>query len=655
MSNQTSRGMNWIRSQRFFLVILLAALVHGLLYVFLMPPWQHYDEPNHFEVAWLIAKRSHWPEADEYDQEMRRQVAISMIENDFFATLGFLPNLDAVDEPIWIGGFNQADEPPLYYLLLAIPLRLLSGQDIEVQLFAARIVSLTLYLATVIACWGVMGELTRPKEPSGSHHPLRWVVPLALGLWPAAADLMTSINNDVLAVAAFSVFLWGSARLIQHGATLATLVWSAAAAGLCLLAKEMVFVAPLLLVVALLFALLRGKHSRRLAWGLLAVSGIAGLGAVFSWGDAAVWYRSTNQSAATRIAYTDAPMGNYVYQIDLQPGEEMQLGRLYQMIPAASLVDSGGQPVTLGAWMWASQPVQFQGPVLVASGQETGVHIGSQVFSLTETPTYYSFTASFPSDVVSAWVMLSAPQQELSAPVHIYLDGVVAALGSFAATQPPLWNGNDGEDGVWNGQPFANLLRNGSAEAAGLRLRSWVDVWGSKILPDRGRPSLILYSLLDGEAGGQYYRQAFTELLKTFWGKFGWGHVPLLGGKPYRLVAWMTAMAFIGCLLLPWRRAREWPWAVFILLGLAMVFLWGMALTRGAVYLFYRSFIPGARYAFPAIIPTLALFYVGWHTLAIRVVHILRLPEKVVNLVGIFLLLSLDLYAVLSIIQYYHG
>ena len=42
-------------------LILLLALFHGLIYVFLIPPWQHYDEPNHFEVVWLTRHLDHLP------------------------------------------------------------------------------------------------------------------------------------------------------------------------------------------------------------------------------------------------------------------------------------------------------------------------------------------------------------------------------------------------------------------------------------------------------------------------------------------------------------------------------------------------------------------------------------------------------------------
>lgn len=63
-------------------IILALALVHGLLYVFLVPPWQHYDEPAHFEYVWL---KGHGKELTwEGDQGFRKTVLRSMIANDFY-------------------------------------------------------------------------------------------------------------------------------------------------------------------------------------------------------------------------------------------------------------------------------------------------------------------------------------------------------------------------------------------------------------------------------------------------------------------------------------------------------------------------------------------------------------------------------------------
>src|SRR3712207_3902621 len=74
------------------LAMLCLALVQGLIYLTLLPPWQHYDEPTHFEYAWLIANHTFLPKPGDEDQTMRREVAASMLEHRFYWNLP-QPNL----------------------------------------------------------------------------------------------------------------------------------------------------------------------------------------------------------------------------------------------------------------------------------------------------------------------------------------------------------------------------------------------------------------------------------------------------------------------------------------------------------------------------------------------------------------------------------
>ena len=125
------------------IAILLLALVNGLLFIFILPPWQHYDEPNHFEYIWLLADRGELPDRGDYDTGMRREVARSMLEHGFFDEIPLQPNLE--DEKPWIGHYSQFDEPPLYYLLASLPSSLLPVDDVTSQLYLARLISLILF------------------------------------------------------------------------------------------------------------------------------------------------------------------------------------------------------------------------------------------------------------------------------------------------------------------------------------------------------------------------------------------------------------------------------------------------------------------------------------------------------------------------------
>jgi hypothetical protein len=290
-------------------LILVLGLLHGLLYVFLVPPWQHYDEPTHFEYAWLIANRPGLPERGEFDQPMRRAVAASMIEHNFFRGMGFLPDLNVNNEAVWIG-ISQVGDPPFYYLLVSVPLRILSGWDVTWQLYVARFVSLGLYLASIMAAWGLMKELT----PEG--HTFRWLVPISMALLPGYTDLMTAVNNDVGAALFFSLFLWGSVRLLRHGFSCRRFFSVGIFALLCLWTKETVFLALPLLGLVLFLVLFRNRW-RWVPWVLLIAFLLVVLVSVFSLDEPLFWYRSraTLQEKTTRALYTQAPLGRYIFQI----------------------------------------------------------------------------------------------------------------------------------------------------------------------------------------------------------------------------------------------------------------------------------------------------------------------------------------------------
>jgi hypothetical protein len=633
---------------KILIAILLLALVNGLIYVIIMPPWQHYDEPNHFEYIWLWAERPGRPEPHDYDTSMRQDVARSMIEHDFFPVGAELPDLSS--EKPWIGQYSQLNEPPLYYLLGSIPLRILPSENVGIQLYAARLVSLILFLSTILAGYGLVTEITPPQ------HPLRFLVPLTMALLPGFVDLMTAVNNDVGAVAVFSFFLWGCIRLVQRGPSWQTLLWVVITCALCLITKRSVYLALPLLGIALLFAYLRGRY-QKIAWGLVIVSALVGVVAVFSWGDAALWYRNTTQNYPTRSFQTGAPVGNSAFRLTAQP--ENPAVKLVQIIPPEIAEQLSETPVTLGAWIWASQPIDILSPQLQ-------IFDGSQVFGepieVTEKPQFFALSFIPHGNTRRAWVILEPGSDvKLQHPVEIYYDGIILAEGDFPMNDIPLLTGN-GSTGTWGGRPFENFLRNSSAESSWMYLRQWAEVITTQIFSDyagQEKFSLTLYSLLDLPSTSWYYRAIAENLFRTFWAKFGWGHVPLAAAaKPYaRILLPFTSAAFLGVGIGIWqhrKRLSDLPWNTFFIIGIASVVSWGMALLRGASYLLQLpAFFIVARYTYPVIVPTVLFLSAGWLTILCSLEKILRLPSWVKYSIYFGLFLILDIYALSSIIYFY--
>jgi hypothetical protein len=322
-------------------LFLSLALIHGLIYIFLIPPWQHYDEPNHFEVVWLTARLNRVPLPGEQNPKLSRRVFRSMLENGFYDHMAARPALPAEGEKVSIPGYPQLGEPPLYYLLASLPLRVIPGAvSIEKQLYAARLVSLALYLFTVLAGWGA----ARTVAPPG--HALRWLAPATLALLPAFVDLMTAVNNDVGAVAVFSLFFWGSLRLTLRRFSLLNLLWVLAAAGLAYFTKNTAMIALAALPVVLLFAVFRGRW-QALAWGILGLGALIGLTLGISWQDAAGWYRGTSQTGGLRVADERAVHGAYALALDAQASVVPDWSPpVYQVLPPEQARSLHAQTVT---------------------------------------------------------------------------------------------------------------------------------------------------------------------------------------------------------------------------------------------------------------------------------------------------------------------
>jgi len=619
------------------------ALAHGLLYTFVVPPWQHYDEPTHFEYAWLIANRRMLPQVGDYDQKMRREVAASMVEHGFFRDLAFEPDMLAQDKPIWLGA-SELPHPPFYYLLLAVPLRFIRHADVTFQLYVARLISLFLHLFSVWIGYRLAGELVAPG------HPLRWAVPGMMALLPAYTDLMTAVNNDVGAVVLFSLFLWGAVCTIVRGVTLFHLAWVVGTSALCVYTKSTVSVAVVFVPITLTLALShRGwKWRGRI---VLLLAGLLLTPLLFSWGDAALWQRNTLQTAPTSRRVTDAPVGQRAIALEVAPDKSSQ--QVIQFLPRKDIETLQGMTVTLGAWVWASLPAQVYLP---------GLHDGQwhrrQAMQVDVAPSFHALTTTVSADAVDIRVALRpSPNSTPGEGVVVYYDGVILVEGEWPLDTPPSFHDDNGREGTWQGQPFVNRIRNGSAEATWPFMRSWAD--SALLKYTRRPPSQSLASILDWERTAWVYRSVAVNLLQSFWARFGWNHVGLHEGGYWGLGV-VTIVGAVGAIVggaqlwrsgrVRVRRAGESPSTrkAIALLALAGLAVWVSTFLRPHP-LVGRPFVPVARYAYPAIIPSVLALLGGWWTIT---------PERLRRwfLWGMFSLLgSLDIVSLWTLWSFYYG
>jgi hypothetical protein len=628
-------------------ISLTAALLQGLLYMLLLPPWQHYDEPTHFEYAWLIANRTALPHPGDEDQIMRREVAASMLAHNFFYQGLQPPSLLTDQGEIWLG-VSELNHPPLYYTLVSLPLRAVRHLDVTSQLYVARGVSLLLFLLTVAVAWAIVRELT-PRR-----HVLRWAAPTAVALLPPFADVMTSVNNDVGAVLACSLFLWGCVRAIRGGLSWRVLLWVAGAAAASAAMKNTGAVALPLAPLALGIALWVQRGWR---WRWLAASALAGaallLALTLGWGDAAYWYRwsyGATQLAPTRAEVSGAPFGSQAVLLELAPNEAGH--GLVSPLPSRTLAAIAGKTVTVGGWVWSDRPVTLMGPgPLYVVNRSSAFTAALPQRTVGATPTLVLQTFQVPANTTTLHLLMQAVPPPSDTPIHVYLDGAFIIPGTFPADTQPQFDSPEAAGGVWAGRPFTNLVRNASAEQSWPYLRPWLEATLFRYI--HRSPSQTAAALFDLERVGAYtLRNTMPYVIFGGFGSFAWGQVRLQGDFWIYLFCALLAAALCGGAAWLLRRAPALAPGLqgsLLLLGLALALIWLNVLLRPLPLLDAWPVYPTARYGFPAIAPSMLALTGGWAAVW---------PKRWRRTGAVLLLaalVALNAVAVVTIAQYFNG
>ena len=573
--------------QRCMQCVVGTALLVGGVYVVLLPPWQHYDEPAHFEYAWMLANHSLRPTPHDIPAELAA-----------------------------IGGEARAlGHLPGYHLIVSLPLRLVSGLDFISQLYVGRMVSLVLFALTAAIAVAIMRELTRPGAA------LRWSVPLALVLLPPFADLMTGVNNDVGAVAAFTLFLWGAVRTIIRGVTWWRFGWVAATAVICVLMKNTAAPALLFGPLALLLAIWQQRGWR---WRWLVAAAATPLLIVIpltvQWDDPAYWYRWGSARDTARIEQTDAPFGRHVLQVEGRPDWGPQ--GLSSPLFSTDARRLGGGTVTVGAWVWASRPAVIPAPGIMYDRGDFVVVVETPPMSVTTTPTFTAWNVAVPPSTGSLHFMLSAAMPADAEPITIYADGMILAAGRYPPDVVPQFADPAGQHGVWGNQPFTNLIRNSWAEDPGPRLRDEIEQASYYYL--RRSPSQFLMALFDIERTAPVIvLEVIPWMIFALFGAYAWSQIRLEGAWWPWLFGIFVSGALVGSV-------RWWIGAAVRQAGAQRVALGFLALVGAAIWanavlrllpLLRTEPLPFPRYAFPVILVTLVALVGGWAMLFLPRLH----------------------------------
>ncbi|MCH7589307.1 MAG: hypothetical protein IIC78_14925 [Chloroflexi bacterium] len=231
-----------------FRLLIVAVLLRGALYTFVVPPWQHPDEPTHFEHVRLIADLGKPPEIEDISIPLRREIAISMAGHGFWNPN---PAPEITDENLAnpgtsLIGIYTLTHPRLYYRLASLWLRPWLGLSIEGQLFAVRLLGVSLNLVIALAAFKIAQMLFDSS---------RWIAPVAMAFvvfHPGNTDIMSAVNNDVLVNAIGALFFFTLALIYKQGASLLKVL----ALLLLLIAGFLTKTTALILLATLPFALM---------------------------------------------------------------------------------------------------------------------------------------------------------------------------------------------------------------------------------------------------------------------------------------------------------------------------------------------------------------------------------------------------------------
>ncbi len=569
--------------RRFAVLIALFSLnlARGLFYSILIPPWQAPDEPRHVEYAVQLAGKRWLLGGADSSPDLQRQILRSMKEFDFWRYVGreepeTVPESFFDDPLLKRSGTRFGDESPLYYLIPAFLFTLTGAQDVLVQLYLMRWFSVLLGSATVVVSYLVAEDLF-PED-------LFMIIAIStfITFLPMFTFIGASANNDILAVLAVSLLLWQVVRVVRSGISWPSLLLICGLTLLSVLAKKTALFTVPLVVVAIPISLWgRPRHLReghKCFIGTCCVLMTLLLAVMFTWRgrDAADWVELPEPSADTR-SHSLALSGSH----SLHLGD----GRLMQPLPFNTVRELRGKTVTLEVWLKATGGNR-RGSLLVADSDVRTL----EIFKATETWMRRTITHTVSAHAKSLRVVLSSGARSAERTGDLYFDDVIL-----------LEIGDEG----------SNLLRNGSAEVAALRVRPRLEgltryVSLRHLLDPRSydAPSLgryLLYSLLT---------------FAGFWANFGWLMLPL-DPMWYLLLAVVT-LASAGGLTL-WgaklfrqlRKDREG--ALDGRTRSLLLFLVGfcLAILQIVLPMIGRQWQPQGRYLFPALIIIATLFALG--------------------------------------------
>ncbi|MBK9712667.1 MAG: hypothetical protein IPO81_15355 [Kouleothrix sp.] len=589
------------------------ALLHGLLYAWLVPPWQVPDEPAQFEYAALIAALGRTPTVDDRDAALDAQITRSLVRERFFEYLLGHPPPEppqTIEQaralffmPSQIGG-----DPPLYFWLAVLPIRLLAARSIEAQLLALRLLGALLTAGAVLCVYGAARELV--PAPGFA---------LAAGLIAALQPMFVFVGvgagNDSLANLIGAAIAWALLRTLRYGASPHRVLALAALALLGALTKRTLL--PQALLLALLGAGWTTVRLARVLVGRLVALDLNGPGISY-----VVRYAQSPRSL--RLGFLAGALGLGAVALLIAAGGRAIVAGSRDAGVAAGWTEAVGQT---GARRALAAPGTGRAALEIAAGQvvvqelpdvaaewaqNQDLHASARVWSAGG-PAHGMLLIDFGWATVEQPFDVDARGREvrLQTLIPLYCPYVHVGLRATAGTIYA-----DRLDAQSDRRRGLNLLSNGDLTEGALRPGSLPWQLGRYLHVRELAWTWRSGRLLEPPPLGWDLARIFFV---SFWGQFGWMSLPLIGGTPWEGALWLICagglLGTLGWLAAP-GRARWRRRSVALLL---LVIASGLLPPLLNAYIQPRSqAIQQGRYLFPMLAPIALLLALGWRALLPR-------------------------------------
>lgn len=198
------------------LVILILGLALSAFCFAFTPPWQIPDEPQHYQLARLVADLGRWPTLSDVwsARQLERDVYVSLIRHRFW-------EIRAHRTPppsLWADTAPDVLLPPIaaspgYYVLGAAALRLVGGAGVDAQLRILRALSAFLGLVELL----LVLCLVRAVFPRRAH--LQTAALCFAAFLPMRAYMTAGANSDMLAALLGAATLYAMAAWVDRSLT----------------------------------------------------------------------------------------------------------------------------------------------------------------------------------------------------------------------------------------------------------------------------------------------------------------------------------------------------------------------------------------------------------------------------------------------------